>query len=69
MDKKMIANFVKVLLFFLMMIFGFFFVYCAAWHLVGLPMTVWMVWICLALAGLSEFGYCVWIMECGQEDE
>ena len=61
--KERIVNFIKLLLMILMMIFGFLFVYTLMWFMVGLPQEPWAIFVCLALAVLSELGYVLWCME------
>lgn len=61
--KEKIANFVKVFLLLTMMTLGFFFVYALVWFAVVSPLTRWPLVLCLALAGLSEYGFYRWCLE------
>jgi hypothetical protein len=60
MSEKIVMVIKAFLLVFVMFI-GFWFGYAFIWFTVGLPQTEWALWICFALALLSEFGYCKWL--------
>ena len=56
-------NWLKVFILLFAMTMGFFLAYAFIWHIVGLPLTDWALWLLLAIAGLTEYGYYRWIRE------
>ena len=64
--KEYIVNVIKCFIGVFMMTAGFWFGYAFIWFGVGLPQTDWALWICFALALLSEWGYLRWIGSDGQ---
>ncbi len=61
--KDNIVNGLKIIVLLLAMIMGFWIIYAFVWYAVGLPLTDWALWLLLAIAGLTEYGYCRWIRE------
>lgn len=61
--KENIINALKIWVLLLAVIMGFWTIYAFVWYTVGLPLTNWAVWLLLAVAGLTEYGYYRWISE------
>ena len=61
--KGRIIGWVKFILLVLSMTLGFWISYAFVWYAVGLPLKDWALWMLLAIAGLTEYGYCRWINE------
>lgn len=61
--KDKISNFLKVFLLFTAMTLGFYLIYCFIWWSIGFPLVDWSMWLLCGLAGLTEFGYYLWIRE------
>lgn len=59
--KEKISNFLKVFLLFTAMTFGFYFIYCFIWWSIGFPLVDWSMWLLGGLAGITEFGYYLWL--------
>ena len=58
-----IINGLKLSVLLLAMTTGFWFIYVFVWYAVGLPLTNLALWLILAVAGLTEYGYFRWIRE------
>lgn len=58
-----LLDWLKVFVLLFAMTMGFYLIYTFAWYIVGLPLTNWALWLLLAMAGLTEYGYCRWIRE------
>ena len=61
--KDNIINFLKVFLLVISMTMGFYLIYVYIWFIVGLPLTNWALWLLVAVACLTEYGYYKWIRE------
>ena len=61
--KENIVNWLKVVVLVSAMTMGFWIIYAFVWDAVGLPLTNWALWLLLAVAGLTEYGYSRWIRE------
>lgn len=59
--KRKIVDAVKVFVGLFMMSIGFWMSYVFIWFAVGLPLTDWTSWICLALGLLSHRVYMWWL--------
>ena len=58
--KENVYNLLQVLVFLVAMIMGFWLIFMYVWYAVGLPLTNWSMWLLLAIAGLTEYGYFRW---------
>lgn len=58
-----IINFLKLFVLLFSMTMGFYLIYAFIWFIVGLPLTNLALWLLLAVAGLTEYGYYRWVRE------
>ena len=56
-----VAEWLKVIMMFLVMAIGFLAIYWTIWMLIGWPLEWWSIILLVCLAALSEFGYYKWI--------
>lgn len=59
--RERIAATIQLFLFVFIHFIGFWFGYAFIWFGVGLPQTDWALYVCFALALLSEVGYQWWL--------
>ena len=56
-----VAGFIKIFLLFFMMTLGFVLAYMVIWIMLGWPQTTWAMCVICAAAGVSEYGYYLWV--------
>lgn len=59
--KERIINTIKFMIFTTTGVMGFWLIYMIIWFAIGLPQTNWAIWLLLALAFGSEYGFVTWL--------